>query len=80
MTLSNSLSLPTLIGSSSLTEGVVLVISCPATDEATLGDALDRNLGSPSNLKESLVPNSTATSRKTRTTIERREAVIIGVG
>ena len=65
--LSSSLVLPTVMGSSSLTTGMVLVISCPATDEAIEGEELGRNLGIPSNLKAQLeVMRTVITTAKRR--------------
>lgn len=62
--LRSSLDAGTPIGSRFLRNGVVLVTSCPATDDATGGDDFGKNLGMPSNLNASF--------DDTRNTRERR--------
>lgn len=64
---SSSLLVSTVMGSKSLIIGVVLVTSCPGTDDAMDGRLLARNLGMPNNLNASLVdarPNMMATTKK----------------
>ena len=46
----SSLLLPIVIGCSSLTAGLVLVTSCPGTEDAMEGNVLAKNLGIPNNL------------------------------
>ena len=60
----SSLLLPIVIGCSSLTAGLVLVTSCPGTEDAMEGNVLAKNLGIPNNLKALHVEARRATMMK----------------
>ena len=60
----SSLLLPIVIGCNSLNVGVVLMISCPGTEDAMEGNELERKLGIPNNLNPLLVAARIATIKK----------------
>ena len=60
----SSLLLPIVIGCSSLTAGLILMTSCPGTEDAMEGNVLAKNLGIPNNLYALLVEARMATIMK----------------